>query len=113
MTETLANTPMLLDTLCSVIMSDFNSSDNVPIEAKLNCLWVIANLACSAENMVLMSDHPKIRETLFETLAHPNVDEESNCEDIEQFIKLLRTRSVAVRVAVSHWRTTSAKIPEP
>ncbi len=102
---------MLLDTLCSVIMSDFNSSDNVPIEAKLNCLWVIANLACSAENMVLMSDHPKIRETLFETLAHPNVDEESNCEDIEQFIKLLRTRSVAVRAVMNLSWSQENKIP--
>lgn len=111
LTETLANTPMLLDTLCSVIMSDVNSSDNVPIEAKLNCLWVIANLACSAENMVLMSDHPKIRETLFETLAHPNVDEESNCEDIEQFIKLLRTRSVAVRAVMNLSWAQENKIP--
>lgn len=111
LTESLANTPMLLDTLCSVIMSGGSSCNSVPIEAKLNCLWVIANLACSAENMVLMSEHSQIRETLFEILAHPTVDEENDCDDINEFIKLLRTRSVAVRAVMNLSWAQENKIP--
>lgn len=120
LTETLANTPMLLDTLCDVISNDndemlnndhASGSDNVPIEAKLNCLWIIANLACSAENMALISRHPKIKECLFEIISHPNRNEESQCQDINQFIRLLRTRSVAVRAIFNLSWSQDNKIP--
>lgn len=109
LTEALANTPMLLDTLCSVITS--NPTDNLPLEARLNCLWVIANLACSAENMILMSKHPRLLDTLFEIISHPDTNEENNCQDIDQFIGLLRTRSVAVRAILNLSWAQENKIP--
>lgn len=110
LTETLATTPLLLDTLCDV-MSNSHLNDNIPIEARLNCLWIIANLACSADNMILISQHPKIQDTLFEILSHPTIDEENDCEDVEKFVRLLRTRAVAVRATLNLSWAQENKIP--
>lgn len=116
LTETLANTPKLLETLCAVISmpkgSGYNNEINIPLEARLNCLWIVANLACSAENMVFMARHSKITENLFETLSHPNIHEESTlCKDIDEFITLIRIRSVAVRAVLNLSWTQQNKIP--
>ncbi len=159
LTETLANTRGLLDTLCDVITisnsittsstandnvgsgsgrgrgrgsggnssndsvsststrtENNNSSNNnnkIPIEATLNCLWIIANLACSAENMILMSRNRKITKTLFEIASHPNEYEENDCSDmdIDRFINLIRTRSVAVRGILNLSWAQENKVP--
>jgi len=90
-----------------------NSNNNIPIEATLNCLWIIANLACSAENMILMSRNHKITKTLFEIASHPNEFEEKECQDmdIDRFINLIRTRSVAVRGILNLSWAMENKIP--
>ena len=115
LTEALAYTPKLLDTLCNVISmprgNGYNDEYNIPIEARLNCLWIIANLACSADNMVFMARHERITENLFETISHPSCNEESTCKDIEQFICLLRMRSVAIRALLNLSWAQQNKIP--
>lgn len=148
LTETLANTGGLLDTLCDVITISHNinsnstgatttsttdngnssscsvsststpnetnnNNNNIPIEATLNSLWIIANLACSAENMILMSRNHKITETLFEIASHPNSYEENECQnmDIDRFINLIRTRSVAVRGILNLSWAQENKVP--
>ena len=113
LTETLATTPLLLDTLYDVIShSGNNNNEKMPIEATLNSLWIIANLSCSATNMILIAKHDQLKECLFGILSHPNTEEEEKkCEDIDAFIRLLRIRAVAVRAVLNLSWAPENKIP--
>ena len=59
LTEPLAYHPKVLSTLKRLVSCYHRTSfAAVPIEARLNALWTIANLACNVENMVMMACHP-------------------------------------------------------
>jgi len=109
LTETLAKTKGLLTTLHNVI--SIPEESEFPIEAKLNCLWIIANLACSVDNMTFISRNTKLMKTLFEIIKHPSGYEENHCEDIERYIRLLRTQSVALRAFLNLSWAQENKIP--
>lgn len=108
LTETLASTTDLLDTLKRVIAIPHGS---IPIEAKLNCLWVLANLACSADNMVRMSHHEGLVDTLIRTASHPCEKDEPKVTDVVQYMELLKSRSIAVRAILNLSWVQENKVP--
>lgn len=83
----------------------------VPIEAKLNSLWVIANLACCAENMQKMAQHPQLLDTIVHVASHPNDNDESQCENVTEYLQILRSRSIAVRAILNLSWAHGNKIP--
>jgi len=99
LTDTLASTNYLLTTLKQITAMPKESS--VPTEARLNCLWIIANLACSAENMIKMASHPGLVDTLVQVASHPTKEEEETCESVMEYLKILRSRSIAVRAILN------------
>jgi hypothetical protein len=108
LTASLAETPNLLTTLQEMIAMPKGS---IPIESQMNALWVTANLACSAENMIKMAQHPKIIQTLVQVACHPNKDDEQICENAMAYLKLLRSRSIAVRALLNLSWAHENKIP--
>lgn len=108
LTETLANTAGLLSLLNNIITAP---EDEIPIEAKLNSLWIVANLACSADNMTMMTRHPRLIKTLTQIASHPSKHDEGNCEEIVQYISLLRARSIAVRAILNLSWSHGNKVP--
>ncbi len=111
LTETLAQTKHLLTTLKQVIEIPENEAPVVPLEAKLNCLWIIANLACSADNMIRMASYPGLIDTLVKVAQRPNSEDESQCNSTEDYLKLLRSRSIAVRAILNLSWAHENKVP--
>lgn len=106
LTEILASTPDLLDTLKNIIAIP---QGIIPIEAKWNSLWVLANLACSADNMVRMAHHEGLVKTLIDVASHPC--DEAKVKDIVQYLELLRSRSIAVRAILNLSWVQDNKVP--
>ena len=98
LTEPLANTKGLLTLLKGVVSS---GEDLVPRESRWNALWIIANLACNAENMVMMACHPGLMESLVDVASHPTDIEEIDAGSIMDYVGLLRSRSIAVRAILN------------
>lgn len=108
LTEPLANTKGLLTLLRALISC---SESLVPKESKWNSLWIIANLACNAENMVMMACHPGLMETLVEVASHPTDSEERDIGSIMDYVGLLRSRSIAVRAILNLSWAHDNKVP--
>jgi len=100
LTETLAASKGLLSTLQYVI-SNPGGTGTVPVEARLNSLWTLANLACSAENMITMARSPGLLKTLVDVVSHPSKDDEENVVNITQYLELLKVRSIALRAILN------------
>lgn len=94
LTQPLAYHPGLLPCLRRVISCPIGL---VPRECRLNALWIVANLACNAENMVMMACHPGLLETLVSPAHRPIEDEEADIGDIDLFMEALRSRDIAIR----------------
>lgn len=81
------------------------------MEAKLNSLWIIANLACCAENMISMAQHPGLVDTIVEIASHPNADDEDEFTTVMDFLLACRSRSIAVRAILNLSWAHENKIP--
>eukprot|EP00567_Pseudictyota_dubia_P000062 CAMPEP_0197465342 /NCGR_PEP_ID=MMETSP1175-20131217/64481_1 /TAXON_ID=1003142 /ORGANISM="Triceratium dubium, Strain CCMP147" /LENGTH=1388 /DNA_ID=CAMNT_0043001353 /DNA_START=200 /DNA_END=4369 /DNA_ORIENTATION=+ len=73
----------------------------VPREARLNCLWILANLACNAENMVMMACQPGLLDLLVRTALSPAQTSEDDYGDIDRYMEAIRSRSIAVRALLN------------
>jgi len=111
LTDTLATTKHLLTTLKQVIEVPETVSAAVPIEAKLNCLWIIANLACSAENMIKMASHPGLVDTLVKIAVHPTSEDEGDCKSTTEYLGVSRSRSIAIRAILNLSWAHENKVP--
>jgi len=100
LTEILAASNGLMSTLQYVTSSPYHAG-TVPIEARLNSLWIIANLACSAENMIRMVRNPGLLQTLIEVILHPSQEDEEKVDWVLQYMELLRCRSVGLRAILN------------
>jgi len=100
LTERLANSKGLFSTLQYMISSP-EDAGIVPLEAKLNSLWILANLACSAENMIMMARNPDLIKTIVEVISHPNKEDEENVEGVTQYWELLKCRSIGLRAILN------------
>jgi len=100
LTEILAASKGLMSTLQYVISSP-QDTGNVPVEARLNSLWILANLACSADNMIMMARNPGLLKTLVEVISHPSKEDEEKVDSVVQYMELLRCRSVGLRAILN------------
>jgi len=90
-TRPMALFPRFLETilhLCKV-----HPYNMVPFEARLSCLWTIANLACNADNMATMMDIPKLIDSLI-LLCNRRPD---SGKMVESVMEILRTKSIISR----------------
>lgn len=69
----------------------------VPIEARLSCLWIIANLACNSENMTMMSCTPN----LLNSLANVSCRKTETGDSLETVMEILRAKSIASRALLN------------
>lgn len=111
LTDVLATTKHLLTTLKQIIALPQSSPISVPVEAKLNCLWIVANLACSAENMIRMASHPGLIDILVKTASQPTLKDEEDCKSTTEYLKLARSRSIAIRAILNLSWAHENKIP--
>ena len=123
LTEPLAYHPKVLSTLKRLVSCHHHRKTfaAVPIEARLNALWTIANLACNVENMVMMACHQGLIDTLLQVSKHsPQEDPQkqqqeevngNNTNNIQEYMELLRSRSIAVRAILNLSWAPENKIP--
>jgi hypothetical protein len=90
-TKPMAHFPGLLGCLVSLVTQ--RPYDSVPWEARLSCLWTIANLGCNPENMQMMVCFPGLIDSLIEVACRPLHPGDS----LEKTMELLRSRSIASR----------------
>jgi hypothetical protein len=69
----------------------------VPFEARLSCLWIIANLACNTENMTMMSCTPD----LLNSLASISCRQAEAGDSLETIMEILRAKSIASRALLN------------
>jgi hypothetical protein len=69
----------------------------VPFEARLSCLWIIANLACNSENMTMMSCTPN----LLNSLASVSCRKGKAGESLETIMEILRAKAIASRALLN------------
>lgn len=108
LTQPLASHPGLLPTLNRVVDCRVGL---IPNEARLNSLWVIANLACNAENMVMMVCQNGLLQTLVNCALLPTEEEEEKIDDISHFVNLLRSKSTSVRAILNLSWSPENKVP--
>jgi hypothetical protein len=92
-TQPMAHYPGLLNSLlrlCSIQLS-------VPWEARLSALWILANLACNAENMQMMACTPGLIESLVQVSCRPL----HSADTLETTVEILRSRSIASRAILN------------
>lgn len=98
LTQPLAYYPGLLSTLKHVVNLPSGSPRvAVPREARLNCLWILANLVCNAENMVMMACQPGLLDLLVPIAPRPLKSEEDAFGDIDRYVEAIRSRSIAIK----------------
>jgi hypothetical protein len=94
-TKPMAYYPGLLDCLLQLI--SINPYDIVPWDARLSALWIIANLACNAENMSMMACSPRLVQGLVEVANRPLTPNDT----LEMMMEKLRSRSIASRAILN------------
>ena len=65
----------------------------IPFEARLSCLWTVANLACNADNMIMMMGTPNLVDSLM-TIGARQPDSGATVESI---MEVLRAKSIVSR----------------
>jgi hypothetical protein len=94
-TKPMAFHPGLLSTLINLM--NVQPNDAVPVEARLNAIWIIANLACNEENMVMMACHPELLASLIAIASRSAIKTTSATTIVE----VLRAQSIAVRALLN------------
>lgn len=104
-TQPMAYYPGLLCCLINILM--FQPYKMIPAEVRLNSLWILANLACNSENMVMMACHPHLLESLIAMagrIAHSR-------DSIEVAVEVFRSQSIACRALVNLSWSPENRIP--
>jgi hypothetical protein len=115
-TEPLATFPGLLPTLIRLISSSSSTSSttsssnspttnssstgpcfDIPWEARLSAVWILANLACNAKNMERMVDTDQLVLCLMEVAARPR----NGADSVETAMEKLRSKSTAARAILN------------
>jgi len=94
-TRDIAHFPGLLGSILNLI--NMRPYDAVPWEARLSCLWTIANLACNTDNMMMMICTPG----LVNSLVNVGFRQVELMEPIERTMEVLRARSIAARAILN------------
>jgi hypothetical protein len=90
-TKTMAHYPGLMGSLINLVtLRPYECS---PWDARLSSLWVLANLACNAENMRMMVCTPGLITALVDVASRPL----QHSDSLETTMEILRSRSIASR----------------
>lgn len=90
-TRPMARFPGFLGSVLNLI--NMRPYSSIPFEARLSCLWTIANLACNTDNMAMMMSTPNLIDSLVTiTNRRPN-----SGDSIETIMEILRAKSIASR----------------
>lgn len=104
-TQPMAFHPGLLSTLINLMNAQ--PHDAVPVEARLNSIWIIANLACNTDNMIMMACHPELLASLI-AIASRTVHKSTSAEAV---IEILRAQSIATRALLNLSWVPENRIP--
>jgi hypothetical protein len=98
-TEPLATFPGLLPTLIRLIATTHatGTAFDVPWEARLSAVWILANLACNAKNMERMVDTEHLVPCLMEVASRPR----NGSDSVETAMEKLRSKSTASRAILN------------
>jgi hypothetical protein len=104
-TQPMAYYPGLLCCLINILM--FQPYTMIPAEVRLNSLWILANLACNSENMMMMACHPHLLESLIAMAGRVVHSRDS----IEVAVEVFRSQSIACRALVNLSWSPENRIP--
>jgi hypothetical protein len=104
-TQPMAYCPGLLSCLISVLA--FRPLVNIPPEVRLNSLWIISNLACNSNNMVMMACHPALMSSLV-SMAARRVEAK---DSIEMSVEVFRSQAISSRALVNLSFATENRMP--
>jgi hypothetical protein len=94
-TKPMAHFPGFLGSTLNLI--NIRPYSTVPFEARLSCLWTIANLACNTENMTMMSCTPN----LLDSLVSISCRKPEGGDSLETIMEILRAKSIASRALLN------------
>ncbi|KAL3905422.1 MAG: hypothetical protein SGILL_009684 [Bacillariaceae sp.] len=94
-TKPMAHFPGFIGTTLNLI--NIRPYSTVPFEARLSCLWTIANLACNTENMTMMSCTPN----LLDSLISISCRRPEGGDSLETIMEVLRAKSIASRALLN------------
>ena len=104
-TRPIAHFPGLLGSILNLI--NMRPYDSIPWEARLSCLWTIANLACNTDNMQMMMCTPGLINSLVSVGFRPL----QPFDPLETTMEVLRSRSIASRALLNLSWPHENKIP--
>jgi hypothetical protein len=104
-TQPMAYYPGLLSCLINVLM--FQPYTDIPAEVRLNSLWILSNLACNSENMVMMACHPNLLSSLIAMAGRKIHSHDS----VEVAVEVFRSQSIASRALVNLSWAPENRIP--
>ena len=94
-TKPMAYYPGLLE--CLIQLTSTEPYDLLPWDARLSALWIMANLACNAENMSMMACTPRLMQGLVDVANRPLTPNDT----LEMMMEKLRSRSIASRAILN------------
>lgn len=94
-TRPLAHFPGFLGSIMNLI--NIRPYSVIPFEARLSCLWTIANLACNTDNMAMMICIPNLVNSLISIGCRHNDPSDS----LETIMETLRAKSIASRALLN------------
>jgi hypothetical protein len=104
-TRPIAHFPCLLGSMLTLI--NLRPYDAIPWEARLSCLWTIANLACNTDNMHMMMCYPGLINSLTSVACRPL----QSYDHLETTMDVMRSRSIASRAILNLSWPSENKIP--
>jgi len=104
-TQPIAYYPGLLQCLTNVLM--VRPYEAIPAELRLNALWIIANLACNSENMVMMACQPNLLTALVDMAKRKTCSSDT----AEVAIEIFRCHSIAARALLNLSWSPENRIP--
>jgi len=94
-TRPMARFPSFLGSILN--LCNIRPYSTIPFEARLSCLWTIANLACNTDNMAMMICTPKLVDSLI-TISNR---QPSSGDTIETVMEIIRAKSIASRTVLN------------
>jgi len=104
-TRPIAYYPGLLPSLTNLLL--VRPFKIIPVEARLNSLWILANLACNSENMVMMACQPNLLSALIAIAARKTHSNHS----AEVAVEIFKSHSIASRAILNLSWSPENKIP--
>jgi len=104
-TQPMAYYPGLLPCLINVLL--VRPFESIPAELRLNALWIIANLACNSENMVMMACQPNLLSALISITTRKTHSNHS----AEVAVEIFRSHSIASRAILNLSWSPENRIP--